>query len=963
MAGERVLIIDASEQDVYALVEGLLRPENLQIEQVRYAELGLHQILNNPPDLIIADFATQAQIDPPLLSQLERAHSRIPIILTGVSSAPEIYRLALRMGLVDYLLKPIRMGEARVALRRALAPPEGSRPELDEAHLPPSYDSLNRQLSRRVRELSILLNLGRAVNSVEDLEELLNRIVEAAVYMTQAEEGFILLLDPESRELYLRAGKGLGEKFAKGFRVRSSDSMLWQVVESGEPFVVANAAEKEQFKIKTGYLVNVLLHVPLKLRGQVIGVLSVDNRVASRDFDQNDLRLLTALADYAAIAIANMQQAERAHEETDRLAEVLEARDEALPADPDQQAPRLARRVQELSLLHDIGRAVTSVRDLEKLLIRIVEAAVYVTRAEEGFILLLDQESGELYLRAGQGLGKKFATGFRVKSRDSVVWQVIDTGEPVLMNADQDDGLKIKTGYLARAMLHVPLKLRDQVIGVLSVNNVTVEHPFAENDQNLLAVLADYAAIALDNVQQIQRAEAEISRFAELLSTQTMQPPPPPNQLPVEAVPLEWLLKELQNQQDVAREGREQSERLASTMASQVQAVENLAAAWRAQQAEVEEMAQRIAIAGLASVDGNGESLIATLADLRGTLDNLGAGLLVTSRWGIVTTANSAAAHILHNQQLVGRNLRDLSPSTHWVQSVDRLENQRGRSATMWEEITFWSKGRLIKAVLLPYSEEGDVGWTVILRDLFRERAVRLTLEDLTAEVSQELRTPLTILSNYTDLLMAETVGLLVPAQQRLLSRMRSSLDRMSGTLNQTLERVIPLDKEGDPIPPADFSMIFQSALNHANRWFTAKKLELRLELEEDLPQVAAQSDCIYQMLVNLFQNAARATPTGGTVSIAVRVDRGGESDAHRPHVAISVQDQGGGIPSELLGQVFDRYYSKDAQPIPGLGGQGAELSAVKTLVEAFGGRVWAESTPGRGSTFSFILPAINGHV
>ena len=156
-----------------------------------------------------------------------------------------------------------------------------------------------------------------------------------------------------------------------------------------------------------------------------------------------------------------------------------------------------------------------------------------------------------------------------------------------------------------------------------------------------------------------------------------------------------------------------------------------------------------------------------------------------------------------------------------------------------------------------------------------------------------------------------------------------------------------------------DLTTVVQDALSDAYPWIKAKRLNVELALADDLPQVSAQPDCVYQMIINLLQNATRATPAGG--SIGLRATVGEDDGGQRSHVLVSVQDQGGGIPRHFLGQVFDRFYTKDDRPIPGLGGQGPELSAVKTLVEAFGGRVWADSEPGVGSTLSLLLPAVAG--
>jgi signal transduction histidine kinase len=92
-------------------------------------------------------------------------------------------------------------------------------------------------------------------------------------------------------------------------------------------------------------------------------------------------------------------------------------------------------------------------------------------------------------------------------------------------------------------------------------------------------------------------------------------------------------------------------------------------------------------------------------------------------------------------------------------------------------------------------------------------------------------------------------------------------------------------------------------------------------------------------------------------VALVVKVDPSDKQNGDRSHVIVSVREEGGGIPGEFLSQVFERVYHKDDQPVPGLGG--AELPAVKKLVDTFGGRVWAETEPGVGSTFSFLLPAV----
>jgi signal transduction protein with GAF and PtsI domain len=164
----------------------------------------------------------------------------------------------------------------------------------------------------------------------------------------------------------------------------------------------------------------------------------------------------------------------------------------------------LERRVQEVTTLHRIGKAVASLTDLDAILARIVEAAVFLLRAEESSIMLREPKTNELYLRAQKGLGEKQARGFNLKIQDTLIGSVVQTGRPVRMSkgASDDARLKVVTGYLVNALLYVPLTLRGEVIGVLGVANQTAHQAFSEHDQRLMEALADYAALAIEVARQ-----------------------------------------------------------------------------------------------------------------------------------------------------------------------------------------------------------------------------------------------------------------------------------------------------------------------------------------------------------------------------------------------------------------------------------------------------------------------------
>jgi DNA-binding NarL/FixJ family response regulator len=176
----------------------------------------------------------------------------------------------------------------------------------------------------------------------------------------------------------------------------------------------------------------------------------------------------------------------------------------------------LERRVQEVLILQHIGRSVASLTRLDTILGRIVEAAVYLLRAEEASIMLRDAGTNELYLRAQKGLGEKQARGFNLKVEDSLIGSVVRTGQPVRMACDASGHtrLKVVTGYLVNALLYVPLTLRGQVMGVLGVANQRANNAFSSHDQRLLEALADYAALAIE----VARQHAVIQQVAEELA-------------------------------------------------------------------------------------------------------------------------------------------------------------------------------------------------------------------------------------------------------------------------------------------------------------------------------------------------------------------------------------------------------------------------------------------------------------
>ncbi|HXV43626.1 MAG TPA: response regulator [Anaerolineae bacterium] len=329
MAGETVLAVDDREDSLKFLREYVLEPNGYRMIEARNGADALEITLNQKVDLIISDLVMPRMGGLELLESLREKGLDTPAILMTFHGSEGTAVRAFRLGARDYIIKPFAIEEMLGAIDRALSE---SRLRQERDQLTQTVLKVNQQLENRVQELRFLYGVGRSVTSLQNLEQVLNRIVEASVYLTGAEEGSIMLVDQASGELYLRAARGMGEKNAKTSRLKIQDSIAGQVVRTGRPVMIGGMNQDDSFKVTTGYFVKALLNVPLKVTDRVIGVLAVNNKTNVRAFSERHLNLLLALADYASIAIenarlyarlsSNVDQAEQSSRELERAVKI-----------------------------------------------------------------------------------------------------------------------------------------------------------------------------------------------------------------------------------------------------------------------------------------------------------------------------------------------------------------------------------------------------------------------------------------------------------------------------------------------------------------------------------------------------------------------------------------------------------------------------------------------------------------
>jgi len=223
--------------------------------------------------------------------------------------------------------------------------------------------------------------------------------------------------------------------------------------------------------------------------------------------------------------------------------------------------------------------------------------------------------------------------------------------------------------------------------------------------------------------------------------------------------------------------------------------------------------------------------------------------------------------------------------------------------------------------------------------------------QNLVADVAHELRTPLSVLQGNLRAILDDVYPLdkaeisHLYDETRLLSRLVDDLRELAladaGQLRLNLQRT-------------DVAQVVRATCDSLSLAAEAQNVTLTGQVPDDLPTVQADPDRLAQVLRNLLVNALRHTPPGGSVTVTASLTNGA--------VEVAVADTGEGIGPEDLPHVFDRFWSADpsrARADRWAGGTGLGLSIAQSLVQAHGGRIWAESAPGGGATFRFTLPTM----
>lgn len=253
--------------------------------------------------------------------------------------------------------------------------------------------------------------------------------------------------------------------------------------------------------------------------------------------------------------------------------------------------------------------------------------------------------------------------------------------------------------------------------------------------------------------------------------------------------------------------------------------------------------------------------------------------------------------------------------------------------------------GRTYDAQVRPVK---GVGYVLTMQDITHFKELDRVKSEFVAMVSHDLRTPLTTIQGYIDLL--GKVGPLNEMQAQFVERVRNSTAHITELISALLDLGRIEAGYGLEMEPLHLESIIDAVVDEFMPQAEQKGLTLRWKRQQ-LPLVRGSPQRLRQVMENLLSNAIKYTHPGGWVA----VEAGQDGD----HVVVRVSDNGIGIPPEEQPFIFDRFYRVESAETEGIVGTGLGLSIVRSVVEKHGGRVWVDSRPGEGSTFTFVLHAM----
>jgi signal transduction histidine kinase/DNA-binding response OmpR family regulator len=315
---ERILIVENDPETGDVIGRQTLQPLGYRVQVVVAAAQAIQEAVRFAPDVILANLNLPGLSGKDLLVALSSQGIEVPVIVIATKEQEGDVIQAFRLGAADYLRWPVREAEVVSAVERVL---KQVRSKSERETLSRQLKQTNQELQRRVRELTTIFAVGKAVTSVTDQNILFDKIVEGAVYITEADCGWLLLRDERVRTFILGACRNLPKSISDKLNQPWDDGISSLVALSGEALSI-HGEPLRRFKVaKMGQSV---LVVPVKVNNEVVGLMVVV-RKSAKPFGASNQALLEAVADYASISMVNVRLFKALEERAHTMQQIAES--------------------------------------------------------------------------------------------------------------------------------------------------------------------------------------------------------------------------------------------------------------------------------------------------------------------------------------------------------------------------------------------------------------------------------------------------------------------------------------------------------------------------------------------------------------------------------------------------------------------------------------------------------------
>jgi signal transduction histidine kinase/DNA-binding response OmpR family regulator len=672
-----------------------------------------------------------------------------------------------------------------------------------------------------------------------------------------------------------------------------------------------------------------------------------------------------------------------------------------------------SRQHQEMETLFNIGKAITSLLSVNKVLERVLEAAAELANAESSMIWLSDEDEKEVYL---QGFNRQHTiTPDTVTSQDfaedRLVQETLRDGQPVRKSVFTGEGIRLRTGLYARAVLYVPLKLRGLTMGVLGVTNSTALRSFSRRDEFLLSFLADYAAIALENARVLQASDKalaagldELNTLIEITRTITsslnldevvrLTIKQVHDSWNIEASSL-WLLDDKNGHLTVLANVGTPKEVLSQFNVPMGKGfvghvahtgrwlytndVENHPLHYREVDAVTKFTTRSILCVPLLS-RGQVIGVLQLLNKLDGNFDDRDVERAISIGAAVAIAVTNAL--LFKEAETRKRHLEvTLEHNDSPILITDEkdrllLLNQQARSlfnlseGAVGQPIAELSQLSSLAVLLLgsPVEAEafdGDIvmpdgtiwlphlatipnhGRILVLQDITKLRELDRAKDHFVASVSHDMRAPLHSIMGFATSL--SNVGSLNQEQIVFVDRITNGAKQMMDVVDGLLELAHVQSLEWS-YEPCDIVHIVQELVDEYQVQALENRIRLVLTTPEPVGLVEAEPTQLRRAVSNLVDNAIKYSSANQQVEVQVKSEADG--------VLVAVIDEGRGIIASDLPHIFDKFYR--GRNSNGRSGVGLGLAVVQSIVQAHHGTVWVENSEDQcGSIFAMRLPFV----